>query len=43
MIKEFRQKMKEYKLRLKQLRSRRDRYGVYQYNEVQRDYLKFPE
>lgn len=43
MTKEFKEKIREYKKRLKHLRSRGDRYGVNQYNEVRENYLKLLE
>lgn len=42
-VKEFRTKIKEYKWRLKRMRSRRDEMGVREYNETREAYLKLLE
>lgn len=43
MVEEIKVKMRKYKRRLKQLRSRRDKYGINQYNEIRWVYLKLLE
>lgn len=41
--KDFKIKLKDYRHRLKRLRSRRDMYGIRQYNEVRWAYLNLLE